>query len=166
MHEHVPPEHVPKVARRTTPARHQAERAARQTEHGEALRGELSKMGRLVATCLLRPTVPFPFTMAPAPPPPAAPAPPQAAWLAALCRLGRPDDSAEIRRTKDAGRSERPSTPANVPGRDGVGRAVLPPPTDLVPQPLTPASAGLQRGGSYAIDGVRGPRLAERRLGA
>lgn len=192
MHEHVLPEHDPKVARGTAPVRRQtptldlrgpeddaarqrmsvallwrsiAERAARQTEHGEALRGELSTMGWLVALYLLRLAVPSPSIVVPAPSPPVAPVPPPAAPLAALSGLGRPDDSAGIRRATDAGRTERPSTPADVLGRDGAGRAVPPPPTDLVPPPLTPTPAGLRRGASYTTDAVQGPGPLQRRMG-
>jgi len=194
VHEHVPPEHVPKVARRTTPARHEAatsaltgsedalagrrlsvallqqlmvERAARQTEHGEALRGESSKMGRVVAPYLLRPASPFPSTVAPTPSPLTAPVPPPAALLAALSGLGRLDDSAGIRRATDAGRTECPSTTTNVSGRDGENRRVAPPPpTDLVPSLPTLAPAGLRRGRSYAADGVRRLRPSQRRPGS
>jgi len=107
----------------------------------EALRGELSKMGRLIDPHLLQPATPSPSGPTPArstPPPtparstpPPTPAPPLTP--AALSLPARPDPAAGTERTEDA------------------SGAVTP---------------GLRRGGSRATEGVRGPRPAERRPGA
>jgi len=130
----------------------------------EALRGELGKMGRLVDPYLARVAAPAPVAPASAPSPAALPLPvrpvPSGAAPITPARAAGPvaDDEA------GGGRS-----PDSVPARDDGGAAAAPlspAPPDPAPVPPRPAPSGLRRGGSYATDGVRGPRPAERRPGA
>jgi len=130
----------------------------------ESLRGELGKMGRLVEPYLARTAAPAPVAPAPSPSPAALPLPerpvPSGAAPVTPAHAAGPvaDDEA------GGGRS-----PDGVPARDDGGAAVAPPsPAAPAPAPVPPrpAPSGLRRGGSYATDGVRGPRPAERRPGA
>lgn len=179
MHEHVPPEHDPTAVRTGASLRPQtaplgltvpahspsacmgvpllcwsvAERAARHAALGavlreEVLREEVSTMGRLIALDVLQP---------------AAPVPSQIALLAPLSKSGRSGDSAWIRRATDVGGIEQPPMPADTSGRDGQGRAVFAPHSDLSP---VPAQHGLWGGGSSATEGVRGLRPPDTRPGA
>jgi len=60
--------------------------------------------------------------------------------------------------------------PEGAPGPDSGGHGAMTQPTPTSPDPTTvpprPAPSGLHRGGSYASEGVRGPRPPDRRPGS
>ncbi len=128
----------------------------------EALRGELGKMGRLVEPYLARTAAPATVAPASSPPPVALSLPGRPTPSVAASAVPAPA-SGPVAGDEASGRRS-----PSVPARDDGDAAVAPPSpaSPLAPVPPRPVPSGLRRGGSYATDGVRGPRPAEKRPGS